>query len=56
VAAALLLVAGGTLYEQHEREVRGMEAKRKLILAMRIAGTQLQKVQRRLEESEQLEQ
>jgi len=51
VAAALLLVAGGTAYQQHEREVRGMAAKRQLILAMRIAGTKLQEVQQRVQES-----
>jgi hypothetical protein len=51
VAAALLIVAGGTVYEQREREVRGMAAKRKLILAMRIAGTKLQEVRQRVQES-----
>jgi anti-sigma-K factor RskA len=64
VAAALVVVAGGTAYEQRyvqqvreaQREVRGMEAKRKLILAMRIAGTKLQEVQQRVKESEQIEQ
>jgi hypothetical protein len=60
VAAALLVGAGGTAFEQHEREVkreaRGMEAKRQLILAMRIAGTKLQEVRQRVEESEQKEQ
>jgi hypothetical protein len=60
VTAALLLVAGGTAYEQHEhevsREVRGMAAKRQLLLAMRIAGTKLQEVQQRVKESEQIEQ
>jgi hypothetical protein len=60
VAAALVLVAGGTAFEQHEREAkreaRGMEAKRQLILAMRIAGTKLQQVRQRVEESEQTEQ
>jgi hypothetical protein len=60
VAAALVFVAGGTAYEQHEREVkrevRGMAAKRQLILAMRIAGTKLQEVQQRVKESERAEQ
>jgi len=60
VTAALVLVAGGTAYEQHERavnrEVRGMAAKRQLLLAMRIAGTKLQEVQQRVKESEQTEQ
>jgi hypothetical protein len=60
VAAALVLVVGGTAFEQHEREVerqaRGMAAKRQLILAMRIAGTKLQEVRQRVRESEQSEQ
>jgi hypothetical protein len=60
VAAALVVLAGGTAFEQHEREVRrevrGMAAKRQLILAMRIAGTKLQEVQQRVKESEQAEQ
>jgi hypothetical protein len=62
-AAALVFVAGGTVYEQYEqherevkREVRGMAAKRQLILAMRIAGTKLQEVQQRVKESERVEQ
>jgi hypothetical protein len=41
VAAALLLVAGGTLYEQHRYQARGIAAKREVLLAMRIAGTKL---------------
>jgi hypothetical protein len=60
VGAALFLVAGGTVYEQHEREIkreaRGMEAKRQLLMAMRIAGTKLQQVRQRVQESEQTEQ
>jgi hypothetical protein len=55
-AAALTIAAGGTVYQQHEREVKGMAAKRQLILAMRIAGTKLQEVQQRVKESEQVEQ
>jgi hypothetical protein len=50
IEAGLLLVAGGTAYEQHEREVRGMAAKQKLVLAMRIAGTKLHEVQQRVRE------
>jgi len=56
VAAALVVAVGGTAFQQHEREVRGMAAKRQLILAMRIAGTKLQEVQQRVRESEQVEQ
>jgi hypothetical protein len=55
VVGALVLVTGGTAYEQHERQVRGMEAKRRVMLAMRIAGTKLQEVQQRVRESEQVE-
>jgi D-serine deaminase-like pyridoxal phosphate-dependent protein len=56
LAAGLLVMAGGTAYEQHEHEARGMAAKRQLLLAMRIAGTKLQQVQERVKESEQIEQ
>jgi hypothetical protein len=57
VAAALLIAAGGgTMYQQHEREVRGSAAKRKLILAVRIAGSKLQEVQQRVAESAEVEQ
>jgi hypothetical protein len=57
IAAALLLAAGGgTVYQQHEHEVQGQLAKRKLLLAVRIAGTKLQQVQRRVVESAQVEQ
>jgi hypothetical protein len=55
-AAVLFTVAGGTMWQQHEREVKGMAAKRQLILAMRIAGTRLQAVQQRVRESEEEQQ
>ncbi len=56
VAAGLIVLASGTAYEQHEHELKGMAAKRQLLLAMRIAGTKLQEVQERVKESEQVEQ
>jgi hypothetical protein len=56
VAALLLSGVGGTVWERHQREVRGMAAKRQLLLAMRIAGEKLQQVQERVNESEQVEQ
>ena len=40
-------------YQEHEHQVKGMAAKRQLLLAMRIAGTKLQEVQQRVKESEQ---
>ena len=55
VAAALLVAAGGTVYQRHEREVRGLAAKRELILAVRIAGSKLQEVQQRVAESAEVE-
>ena len=55
-AAALLMAAGGTVYQRHEHEAKGLAAKRQLLLAMRIAGTKLQEVQQRVKESEQIEQ
>ena len=51
-AVALLMLGLGTMYEQHEHEVKGMAAKRQLLLAMHIAGTKLQQVQQRVNESE----
>lgn len=55
-AAMVVMLAGGTVYERHERELKGMAAKRQLLLAMHIAGTKLQEVQQRVKESEQVEQ
>jgi len=55
-AAVLLMLVGGSVYQRHEHEVKGMAAKRQLLLAMRIAGTKLQEVQQRVKESEQVEQ
>ena len=55
VAAAVLAVAGGTVYQRHEHEVRGEEAKRKLLLAVRIAGSKLQEAQERVKEVESAE-
>lgn len=51
-AVALVTLGGGTIYEQHERQVKGMAAKRQLLLAMHIAGTKLQQVEQRVNESE----
>jgi len=50
--ALLMLGVGTTIYEQHEHALKGMAAKRQLLLAMRIAGTKLQQVQQRVNESE----
>jgi hypothetical protein len=52
-AAALLMLVGGTAYQQREHEAKGLAAKRQLLLAVRIAGTKLQEVQQRVKESEQ---
>jgi hypothetical protein len=56
VVAGLLIAVGGTVYQQHEREVRGLAAKRKLILAVHIAGSKLQEVQQRVAESAEVDQ
>jgi hypothetical protein len=42
VAAVLLLVAGDAAYQHHARAVKGQHAKRQLLLAIRIAGEELQ--------------
>jgi hypothetical protein len=55
-AATVLLAAGGSVaYQQHEQAVRGEAAKRKLLMAVRIAGTELQHVHRQLLEVETTE-
>lgn len=41
-AAMLLLFAGGAVYQHRTRMVKGQEAKRQLLLAMRITGKELQ--------------
>lgn len=55
VAAAFLAMTGGTLYQQHEREVRGEAAKRQLVLALRIAGSKLRNAQQRVVQMESTE-
>lgn len=51
-AAAALFIAGGTVYQQHERNVQGEAARHQLLLAMRIAGSKLLQVQQRVQQSE----
>ncbi len=53
---ALVALTGGTLYEQHEHTVKGLAAKRQLLLAVHIAGSKLQLVEERVKESEQVSQ
>jgi len=45
---ALLLVSGATLYREHERSVQGREAKEKLMTAVRIAGSKLERTQQQV--------
>lgn len=52
-ALCVLMLGSGAAYQQHERTVKGMAAKRQLLLAMRIAGNKLQQVQEKLKENEQ---
>jgi hypothetical protein len=52
-AVALLMLAGGGVYQQHEHEVKGMAAKRQLLLAMQITGDKLQRIQEQVKESTQ---
>ncbi len=40
-----LLVVGSLEYREHQRRVEGEQAKQKLILALRVAGTKLHMVQ-----------
>lgn len=45
VMAGLLLTSGVMMYQQHEHAVRGEAAKEKLLIAMRIAGSELHRAQ-----------
>ena len=52
-AVALLAIVGWSLlYRQHVREARGEAAKRQLLVAMRIAGTELREAQVRVKRLE----
>jgi hypothetical protein len=46
--ASLLIVSGGAVYWQHERTLRGEAAKEKLLVAMHIAGSELQQTRNRV--------
>ncbi|MBV9156733.1 MAG: hypothetical protein JO097_10770 [Acidobacteriaceae bacterium] len=46
--AALLVMSGGAIYQQHERVAHGQQAKQKLLTAMRIAGSKLHHAQDRV--------
>jgi hypothetical protein len=48
VMAALLVVSGGAMYQEHERTVRGELAKEKLLIAMQIAGSKLHETQQQV--------
>lgn len=48
VAATVVLVVCGLLYRREMRQQRGEAAKQQLILAMRIAGTELHEAQLRV--------
>jgi hypothetical protein len=58
VLAALLMMTGGLIYHEHERAVQeertaqGEAAKRKLLVAMQIAGAKLEKARHRIFEIE----
>jgi hypothetical protein len=47
--AALMIAAGGAIYQHHEDILRGETAKRQLLTAMRIAGKKLYVTQQRVE-------
>jgi len=48
VLAALLMMTGGTVYEQHRRAARGEAVKEQLLVAMHIAGSSLHRAQHRI--------
>ncbi|MGA8027795.1 MAG: MprA protease, GlyGly-CTERM protein-sorting domain-containing form [Bryobacteraceae bacterium] len=45
VTAALLLMSGGAIYQRREHAARGEAAKEKLLIAMRIAGSEMHRAQ-----------
>ncbi|MDQ2840897.1 MAG: hypothetical protein M3Y72_07655 [Acidobacteriota bacterium] len=51
-AALLLLLASGLTYRQHSRTVEGEAAKKQLLIAMQIAGSQLHQAQLRVKRIE----
>jgi hypothetical protein len=51
--AALLVMSGSALYQQHDRVVRGKAAKEKLLVAVRIAGLKLRQAHRQVLETEE---
>ena len=52
VLAAFLVMTGGVVYEQHERAIQGEEAKKKLLMALQIAGSKLRVAQQHVINSE----
>jgi hypothetical protein len=48
IMATLLIASGGAMYWQHERALRGEAAKEKLLVAMHIAGSELQQTRNRV--------
>lgn len=56
VAALLFVLLGASIaYRQHERTVRGEAAKKKLLLALQIAGSKLHDAQQHVIEVETME-
>ncbi len=53
LTAALCVTVGANLYRDHEHEVKGLEAKRQLLLAMHITQSKLQHVQEQLNANEE---
>jgi hypothetical protein len=54
-AALLLLLVSGLAYRQHVRTVEGEKAKKQLMVAMRIAGSELRQAQLRVKQIESSE-
>jgi len=50
--ALLLVLVSGLAYRQHLRDQKGQEAKRQLLMAMQIAGSQLHQAQLRVRQIE----
>jgi hypothetical protein len=51
-AAVLVLLSGAVFQREHEREIKGEEAKQQLLVALRITSSKLQQAQQQIREVE----
>ena len=46
---AVMLIAGGSLYQAHWRRLQAEQSKEQLMVALRVTGSKLQLIQERLD-------